>query len=304
MAPKQPEEPLMRTEPILTSDVIGLTRPAPLSRRGFMTASAAVMAGYTLAAGPVRADVIKTDTNGLNAGDAKIKVADREMPGYFARPDGVSNPPVVLVAMEIFGLHEYIKDVTRRLAKLGAFAVAPDYYFRKGDLTKVTDIKELLQLVNAKPDAELLSDLDATVAWAKSQGGDTSRLGIIGFCGGGRTVWEYAAHNSGLTAGVSFYGPLVDPPNPLRPKSPTQLAPEMKAPVLGLYGEADTEVPVAAVEAFKVALAENKKTAEFKIYPGAPHGFHADYRPSYRKEAADDAWNQMQAWFKKYKVLS
>jgi carboxymethylenebutenolidase len=267
-----------------------------------MTASAAVAAGYTLAAGPVRADVIKTDTEGLDAGDAKIKVADGEMPGYFARPKG-SYPPVVLVAMEIFGLHEYIKDVTRRLAKLGAFAVAPDYYFRKGDLTKITDIKDLLPLVNAKPDAELLADLDSTVAWAKAQGGDTSRLGIIGFCRGGRTVWEYVAHSPQLKAGVSFYGPPIDPPNPLWPKSPTQLVPDMKAPVLGLYGEADTGIPVASVEALKAALAQNKKTAEFKIYPGAPHGFHADYRASYRKEAAEDGWKQMQTWFKKYGVL-
>ncbi|SIO46868.1 carboxymethylenebutenolidase [Bradyrhizobium erythrophlei] len=295
----------MSTEPLLTSDIIGLTKLAPFSRRGFMTASAAVTAGYTLAAGPVRADVIKTDTNGLTAGDTRIKVADGEMPGYFARPAGVSNPPVVLVAMEIFGLHEYIKDVTRRLAKLGAFAVAPDYYFRKGtDLTKITDIPQLMPIVNSKPDAELLSDLDSTVAWAKSQGGDTSRLGIIGFCRGGRTVWEYAAHSGALKAGASFYGPPVDPPNPIWPKSPLQLAPEMKAPVIGLYGEADTGIPVAQVEALKAALADNKKTAEFKIYPGAPHGFHADYRASYRKEAADDAWSQMQAWFKKYGVLS
>ena len=243
----------MSTEPLLTSDVIGLTKVAPFSRRGFMTASAAVAAGYTLAAGPVRADVIKTDTDGLTAGDAKIKVADGEMPGYFARPNGVSNPPVVLVAMEIFGLHEYIKDVTRRLAKLGAFAIAPDYYFRKGvDLTNITDIPQLLPIVNSKPDAELLSDLDSTVAWAKSQGGDTGRLGIIGFCRGGRTVWEYAAHSGALKAGVAFYGPPVDPPNPLWPKSPTQLASEMKAPVLGLYGEADTGIPVATVEALKV----------------------------------------------------
>jgi carboxymethylenebutenolidase len=295
----------MSAEPLPTSDVIGLTKVAPLSRRGFMTASAAVTAGYTLAAGPVRADVIKTDTSGLATGDVRIKVADGEMPGYFARPAGVSNPPVVLVAMEIFGLHEYIKDVTRRLAKLGAFAVAPDYYFRKGaDLTKITDIPQLLPIVNAKPDAELLSDLDSTVAWAKSQGGDTSKLGIIGFCRGGRTVWEYAAHSSTLKAGAAFYGPLVDPQNPVWPKSPTQLAPEMKAPVLGLYGEADTGIPVATVEAFKAALAENKKTAEFKIYPAAPHGFHADYRPSYRKDAAEDAWSQMQTWFRKYGVLS
>ena len=295
----------MSAEPLLTSDVIGLTKVAPFSRRGFMTASAAVTAGYTLAAGPVRADAIKTDTGGLTAGDAKIKVADGEMPGYFARPAGVSNPPVVLVAMEIFGLHEYIKDVTRRLAKLGAFAVAPDYYFRNGaDLTKITEIPQLMPIVNSKPDAELLSDLDGTVAWAKSEGGDTSRLGIIGFCRGGRTVWEYAAHSSTLKAGAAFYGSLVDPPNPVWPKSPTQLAGEMKAPVIGLYGEADTGIPVATVEAFKAALAENKKTAEFKIYPGAPHGFHADYRPSYRKDAAEDAWSQMQTWFRKNGVLS
>jgi carboxymethylenebutenolidase len=295
----------MSAELLPTPDVIGLTKVAPFSRRGFMTASAAVAAGYTLAAGPVRADVIKTDTSGLTVGDAKIKVSDGEMPGYFARPTGVNNPPVVLVAMEIFGLHEYIKDVTRRLAKLGAFAVAPDYYFRKGtDLTKITDIPQLLPIVNSKPDAELLSDLDSTVAWAKSQGGDTSRLGIIGFCRGGRTVWEYAAHNGALKAGAAFYGPVIDPPNPAWPKSPTQLAPEMKAPVLGLYGEADTGIPVASLEDFKAALAANNKTAEFKIYPGAPHGFHADYRASYRKEAADDAWAQMQAWFKKNGVLS
>src|SRR5438309_6403230 len=288
----------MSAEPLLTSDVIGLTKVAPFSRRGFMTASAAVAAGYTLAAGPVRADVIKTDSTGLTTGDAKIKVADGEMPGYFARPDGVANPPVVLVAMEIFGLHEYIKDVTRRLGKLGAFAIAPDYYFRKGtDLTKITDVPQLMPIVNTKPDAELLSDLDATVAWAKSQGGDTNRLGIMGFCRGGRTVWEYAAHNKDLKAGVAFYGSLVDPEpqKSIWPKSPTALAPEMKAPVLGLYGEADQGIPVAQVEAMKAALQAAGKTAEFKIYPGAPHGFHADYRASYRKDAAEDAWSQMTA---------
>ena len=291
------------TDTLLTADIVGLTKTEPLSRRGFMTATAATAAGYTLAAGPVRADVIKTDTAGLDAGDTKIKVADGEMPGYFARPAGVSNPPVVLVAMEIFGLHEYIKDVTRRLGKLGAFAIAPDYYYRKGDLTKVTEMAQLIPQVNAKPDAELFSDLDATVAFAKSQGGDTSRLGIIGFCRGGRTVWEYAAHNPGLKAGVAFYGPPVDPPNPLWPKSPMQSVGDMKAPVLGLYGEADTGIKVSDVEAMKAALAAAGKAAEFKIYPDAPHGFHADYRASYRKEAAEDGWSQMQTWFRKYKVL-
>jgi carboxymethylenebutenolidase len=292
----------------LTSDIEGLTKASPVSRRGFfMSASAAAAAGYTLAAGPVRAQAIQTDTAGLTVGEAKVKVADGEMPVYFARPANVQNPPVILVAMEIFGLHEYIKDVTRRLAKAGAFAVAPDYYFRKGeDLTKITEIPKLMPIVNTKPDAELLSDLDATVAWAKSQGGDTARLGIMGFCRGGRTVWEYAAHRGDLKAGVAFYGSLVDPDGQkaLWPKSATQLAPEMKAPVLGLYGEADQGIPVTQVDAMKAALQGAGKTFEIKIYPGAPHGFHADYRQSYRKDAAEDGWNQMLAWFKKYKVLA
>jgi carboxymethylenebutenolidase len=292
----------------IPSDIIGLTKAAPLSRRGFfMSASAAAAAGYTLCAGPVRAQVITTDTNGLKAGDAKVKVEGGEMPVYFARPEKAKNPPVVLVAMEIFGLHEYIKDVTRRLAKAGAFAIAPDYYFRKGeDLTKITEMPKLMPIVNSKPDAELLADLDATAAWAKSQGGNTGRLGIIGFCRGGRTVWQYAAHSKQLKAGVAFYGSLVDPPaqKAVWPKSPTELAAEVKAPVLGLYGEADQGIPVAQVEAMKEALAKAKKKTEFKIYPGAPHGFHADYRPSYRKEAAEDAWNQALAFLKKNKVLS
>jgi len=297
----------MHAQPKLAPDIEGLAHQSdPLSRRGFfMTASAAAAAGYTLAAGPVRAEAVHTDASGLSAGEAKVKVADGDMPVYYAKPANAQNPPVILVAMEIFGLHEYIKDVTRRLAKLGAFAVAPDYYFRKGiDLTKITEIPQLMPLVNSKPDAELVSDLDGTVQWAKSQGGDTNRLGVMGFCRGGRTVWVYAAHNANLKAGVAFYGTVVDPQNPVWPKSPTQLAPEMKAPVLGLYGEADQGIPVAQVEQMKSNLQAAGKTAEFKIYPGAPHGFHADYRPSYRKEAAEDAWNQMQAWFKKFKVLS
>jgi carboxymethylenebutenolidase len=253
----------------------------------------------------VRAEVIKTDTQGLSAGEGKVKVKDGEMPVYFARPEKTRRAPVIIVAMEIFGLHEYIRDVARRLAKAGAFAIAPDYYFRKGDLTKIPEMKELFPIVNGKPDAELFSDLDATVAWAKSQGGDVARLGIVGFCRGGRTVWEYSAHNRNLKAAVAFYGTLVDPPAQaaLWPKSPTQRAAEMKAPVLGLYGGADQGIPVAQIEAMKVALQAAKKTAEFKIYPGAPHGFHADYRPSYRKEAAEDAWKSALAWFKKYKVL-
>ena len=290
----------------LPSDIEGLAHQVdPLSRRGFfMTASAAAAAGYTLAAGPVRADAIKTDTNGLTAGDAKAKVSDGEMPVYFARPANAANPPVILVAMEIFGLHEYIRDVTRRLAKLGALAVAPDYYFRKGDLTKVTDIKELLPLVNVKADTELFSDLDATVAWAKSQGGDTNRLGIMGFCRGGRTVWLYSTHNPNLKAGVAFYGTLADQHSDAMPKNALDLAADVKEPVLGLYGAADTGISVDQVEKMKAALKAAGKTAEFKIYPDAPHGFHADYRPSYRKDAAEDSWAQLTAWFKKHGVLS
>jgi carboxymethylenebutenolidase len=299
----------MNTHAMLPSDIEGLSHQAdPLSRRGFfLAASAAAAAGYTLAAGPVRADAIHTTIDGLTAGEARVKVADGEMPVYYARPANAQNPPVILVAMEIFGLHEYIKDVARRLAKLGAFAAAPDYYFRAGeDLTKITESAKLMPVVNKKPDTELFSDLDATVAWAKSQGGDTSRLGIIGFCRGGRTVWEYAAHNDGLKAGVAFYGSLVDPEpqKPVWPKSPIERAAEMKSPVLGLYGEADQGIPLSQVETMKKALQAAGKTFEIKVYPGAPHGFHADYRASYRKEAAEEAWKEMIAWLKKYQVLS
>jgi carboxymethylenebutenolidase len=289
----------------VASDIVGLLKTAPVSRRSFMSASAAAAAGYTLAAGPVCAEAIKTSTDGLSAGEAKVKVADGEMPVYFARPADVSNPPVILVAMEIFGLHEYIKDVTRRLAKLGAFAIAPDYYFRKGDLTKITEIAQLMPLVNAKPDDELFADLNATVDWSKSQGGNTDRLGIVGFCRGGRTVWEYCATNDRVKAGVAFYGSLIDPEaqKVVWPKSPIELAPQLKAPVLGLYGETDQGIPVSQVEAMKTALEAAGKTARFKIYPNASHGFHADYRASYSEEAAHDAWQQMIAWFRKYKVL-
>lgn len=292
----------------LPQDIIGLITPAPVSRRSFfMTASAAAAAGYTLAAGPVRAQAITTDTTGLKAGDAIVKVTGGDMPVYYARPDKAKNLPVILVVMEIFGLHEYIKDVVRRLAKAGAFAIAPNYYFRSpDDLTKITEMPKLMPIVNSKPDAELFADLDATVVWAKSQGGNTGKLAILGFCRGGRTVWEYAAHNKNLKAGVAFYGSLVDPPaqKAIWPKSPSELAAEMKAPVLGLYGEADQGIPVAQINAMKDALAKAKKTAEFKIYPGAPHGFHADYRPSYRKEAAEDGWKLAIEWLKKYKVLA
>lgn len=276
---------------------------AAVSRRDVLAASAAAAMGYTLAAGPVRAQVIKTDADGLSAGLAKVKMSDGEMPLYYARPSGVAHPPIILVAMEVFGLHEHIKDVTRRLGKLGAFAVAPDYYFRLGDLTKITQPAQVMPLVNSKSDQELFSDLDATVAWAKGHGGDADRLGIIGFCRGGRTVWLYATHNPDLKAGVAFYGSLMDPPNAAIPKNAFDLAAEVKAPVLGLYGAEDTGIPPSQVEQMKKRLQAAEKTAEFKIYPGAGHGFFADYRQSYRAEAAQDAWKEMQAWLKKYNVL-
>jgi carboxymethylenebutenolidase len=293
--------------PKLPSDFIGLSKVMPpLSRRGFMSNSAAAAAGYTLAAGPVRADAIQTDTKGVNAGMATVAVSGGNMPVYFARPANVVNPPVILVCMEVFGLHEWVKDITRRVGHLGAFAVAPNYYFRAEtngvDLTKIDDLPKLFPIVNVKTDTELFADLDATVAWAKSQGGDTNRLGIIGFCRGGRNVWHYSTHNPNLKAGVAFYGSLVDK-NDAAPKSSIDLAPEVKEPVLGLYGEADTGIPPDQVKQMEAALKAAGKSAEFHEYPGAPHGFVADYRPSYRKEAAEDAWNKMTAWFKKYDVL-
>ena len=274
-----------------------------LSRRDCLTSAAAAALGYTLAAGPVRAAAIKTGTDGLSDGTAKVKVAGGEMPVYFAKPLDAAKPPVILVAMEVFGLHEHIKDVARRLGKLGAFAIAPDYYFRLGDLTQIAQPSQLMPLVNGKPDRELFSDLDATVDWAKSEGGDTDRLGIIGFCRGGRTVWLYATHSSDLKAGVAFYGSLMDPPSAAMPKNAFDLAAEVKAPVLGLYGAEDASITPDQVEAMKERLKAAGKTTEFKIYPGAPHGFFADYRQSYRSDAAQDAWRSMQAWFKKYKVL-
>jgi carboxymethylenebutenolidase len=292
----------------LPSDIIGLSKVMPpLSRRGFMSSSAAAAAGYTLAAGPVRADAIQTDTKGLKAGMADVAVTGGNMPVYFARPENAANPPVVLVCMEIFGLHEWVKDVTRRVAHLGALAVAPNYYFRSEtngtDLTKIEDMTKLFPIVNTKTDTELFADLDATVAWAKAQGGDTNKLGIIGFCRGGRNVWHYAAHNPNLKAGAAFYGSLIDK-NDATPKSSMDLVPDMKAPVVGLYGEADTGITPDQVKQMEAALKAAGKTAEFHEYPGAPHGFVADYRPSYRKEAAEGAWAEMTAWFKKYGVLS
>jgi carboxymethylenebutenolidase len=273
-----------------------------LSRRGFVMTSLAT--GFALATQPVSDNTIKTDTEGLEAGEVKIPVSDGEIPGYRAMPAKGGPFPTVLVVQEIFGVHEHIKDICRRLAKLGYFAVATELYARQGDVSKIENFREIIANVVSKvPDKQVMSDLDATVAWAKASGkADVDRLAITGFCWGGRVVWLYAAHNPNLKAGAAWYGRLKDQPNELRPKNPIDLVDAIKAPVLGLYGEADQGIPVASVEEMRKALKESGKTAEIIVYPDTPHAFLADYRPSYRKDKAEDAWKRMLAWFKKYGV--
>jgi carboxymethylenebutenolidase len=272
----------------------------PINRRDFAVTTLAV--GFALAARPVAAEPITTDTKGLTAGEVKIPVKDGTIPAYRAAPEKGGPFPTVLVVQEIFGVHEHIKDVCRRLAKLGYLAVAPELYARQGDVSKITEIPDIIKVVSKVPDAQVLGDLDAAVAWAKKDGnGDTSKLGITGFCWGGRIVWLYAAHNKDLKAGVAWYGRLsgAGKATELQPKFPIDLAGEMKAPVLGLYGEKDTGIPVKDVEAMRAALKKADKPGEIVLYPDAPHAFFADYRPSYKKEAAEDGWKRMQEWFKK-----
>jgi carboxymethylenebutenolidase len=279
-------------------DLTSLTPNYDVTRRGFVVTSLA--AGFALAVRPVAAETITTDTQGLEAGEVKIKTADGEMPAYRARPAQGDKLPTVLVVQEIFGVHEHIKDICRRLAKAGYLAVAPELYARQGDVSKLTDFKEIIDKVVSKvPDAQVLSDLDAAMAYAATDHGDIDRLAVTGFCWGGRITWLYSAHNPKVKAGVAWYGRLVGQADPLHPKHPTELAGELKAPVLGLYGEKDTGIPLDAVEGMKKAIAAAGKPSEIHVYPDAPHGFHADYRPSYRKEAAEDGWKRMLAWFKK-----
>jgi carboxymethylenebutenolidase len=272
------------------------------SRRGFVMTSLA--AGFALSVQPVSAQTIKTDTDGLEAGEVKIPVADGEIPAYRALPDKGGPFPVVLVVQEIFGVHEHIKDICRRFAKLGYLAIAPELYARQGDVSKLTEITEIFSKVVSKvPDKQVMADLDATVAWAKATGkGNVDKLAITGYCWGGRIVWLYAAHNPDLKAGVAWYGRLAMPGTELQPKYPIDVVSDIKAPILGLYGEADTGIPVASVEKMRAALKEAGKTAEIILYPDTPHAFFADYRPSYRKDKAEDGWKRLLEWFKKYGV--
>ncbi len=278
----------------------GLVQP-PFSRRGFVMTG--LVTGLTLATTRVEAQAISTDSAGLDAGDIKIPVADGLMPAYRASPAGAGPFPVVLVIEEIFGVHEYIKDICRRLAKLGYLAIAPELYARLADLTKVTDVGQIMREVISKlPDAQVASDLDATVAYAATAKGDVKRLGMTGFCRGGRTVLLYCAHNPAMKAGVAWYGPLGGTTTPIQPKNASDIGSDLKCPVLGLYGGADKGIPVADVEKLRDSAKAAGKVFEPVIYPEAGHAFHADYRPSYVKAAADDGWVRMQAWFKKYGV--
>jgi len=278
----------------------GVTKPAR-DRRNFLVNM--LCAGFALAVRPVRSEtLIATDAEGLVAGEVKIKVSDGELPAYRSAPKGDGPFPVILVVQEIFGVHEHIKDITRRLAKLGYLAIAPELYARQGDVSKLEGIEEIRNVVAKVPDAQVLSDLDASLEWAGNHGGDLSRLGITGFCWGGRITWLYAAHQPKLKAGVAWYGRVKGEAGALNPKHPLDVAAELKAPVLGLYGGQDPGIPVASLEELRAAIQSAGGQSQIHIYPDAPHAFHADYRPSYRKEAAEDGWKRLKEWFRQHGV--
>ena len=273
---------------------------AELNRRELIASGAitGIVAGFAAAVQPVMAQtMIMTEPKGLEAGMVEIPSGADKIKAYRAVQSGAKSRPLILVVQEIFGVHEHIKDVCRRLALLGYCAIAPEMYQRQGDVSKL-DIDAIRKVVGAVPDAQVMADLDAAVAWATATGiGDANKLGITGFCWGGRVVWMYSGHNPNVKAGVAWYGRLVGDKSPNTPSFPVDIVSKIKAPVLGLYGGADAGIPVATVEQMRTALGAGSKSM-IHVYPDTPHAFFADYRPSYRKEAADDGWSRCTAWFK------
>jgi carboxymethylenebutenolidase len=284
-----------------SAELAGLLQKTPLTRRTVLVSTLSV--GFAAAVQPVTAQTLTTDTTGLDAGEVKIPTADGEIPAYRAMPAAKGPHAVVLVVQEIFGVHEHIKDVCRRFAKQGYCAIAPELYARQGDVSKYTDYRDIMSNVVSKvPDAQVMSDLDATARWAGGHGGDAKRVAVTGFCWGGRIVWLYAAHSNDLKAGVAWYGRIDGTRNELQPKYPIDVAANLKAPVLGLYGGKDDGIPMTDVEKMQAALAAAKSPSKVVVFPDAPHGFNADYRPSYRPETAKEAWQQCLAWLKSHGV--
>jgi len=283
-------------------NLLNLLSKTELTRRGFVMT--ALTTGFALAVRPVSAQTMTTDAGSLTAGEVKIPTSDGSLPAYRAMPSQGGPFATVLVVQEIFGVHEHIKDVCRRLAKLGYLAVAPELYARQGDVSKLSDINEIrTKVVSKVSDAQVMADLDATAGWAKDSGfGNIRKLGITGFCWGGRIVWLYAAHSTQLKAGVAWYGRLIGEHSKMQPQHPIDLVGSLKAPVLGLYGGADEGIPLETIEQMKQALKAAGNSSEIIVYPDTPHGFHADYRPSYRREQAQDGWKRLQAWFRQHGV--
>lgn len=277
----------------------GLSR-FPMARRGFVMTS--LISGFTMATTRVDAQAIHTDTAGLTVAETQIPTGDGALPAYMARPDGAGPFPIILVIEEVFGVHEYIKDVCRRFAKQGFMAVAAEYYARGGDLSQAMSSAQIDAIVSKAPDEQMMADMDAVADWAAHNHGDGNRLGINGFCRGGRQVWLYAAHSDRLKAAVSWYGVLDGPTSPILPKTALEVIPEVKCPVLGLYGTEDALNPMNLIEEAEKEAKEAKEPVQFVVYPNAPHGFHADYRPSYRAADAQDGWNRALAWFRHYGV--
>lgn len=283
----------------------GQSSEAGATRRTALKSALGV--GFAASALPIMAQtVIKTPATGLTVGEVTIDVKGFKMPAYRAMPAGKTNLPVVLVLSEIFGVHEHIADITHRFAREGYLAIAPELFVRQGDAQSYGEMAKLIaEVISKVPDAQVAGDLDATVAWAGANGGDLQRVGVTGFCWGGRQTWLYTAHSKSIKAGVAWYGRIVGAQNELTPKNPVDIAGQLNGPVLGLYGEADTGIPLDGVEKMKAALAAgnaNSKASQFVVYKDAPHAFHADYRPSYRKEAAEDGWKRCLAWFKQHGV--